>query len=165
MQWLGVNGKIIINCECEGWILLAQHFCESGDEPLGVIKAGDFFTNWITIKYSRYTLYIKELQKSDLDYAYTYKQSQVREFQIEIRNKKFWEELIAYFPWYDTGHIEIDESNNSPIVACIFVTAGTFLPSRCLATIGGFLPSRCLAMIRGHTHTRARARAESNLIS
>jgi hypothetical protein len=21
-------------------------------------------------------------------------------------NKKFWEELIAYFPWYDMGHIE-----------------------------------------------------------
>jgi hypothetical protein len=30
-------------------------------------------------------------------------------------NKKFWEELIAYFPWYDTGHIENDASNNSSI--------------------------------------------------
>jgi hypothetical protein len=24
----------------------------------------------------------------------------------EKMNKKFWEELIAYFPLYDTGHIE-----------------------------------------------------------
>jgi hypothetical protein len=41
-------------------------------------------------------------------------------------NKKFWEELIAYFPWYYTGHIENDASNNSSIVACVFVTAVTF---------------------------------------
>jgi hypothetical protein len=81
-------------------------------------------------------------------------------------NKKFWEELIPYFLWYDTGHIENDASNNSSIVACVFVTAvkfllsrylatiGGFLPSRCLATIGRFLPSRCLATIRGiHRHT------------
>jgi hypothetical protein len=27
-------------------------------------------------------------------------------------HKKFWKELIAYFPWYDTGHIENDSSNN-----------------------------------------------------
>jgi hypothetical protein len=26
----------------------------------------------------------------------------------QINNKKFWEELIAYFPLYDTGHIEND---------------------------------------------------------
>jgi hypothetical protein len=54
-------------------------------------------------------------------------------------NKKFWEELTAYFPWYDTGHIENDASNNSSIVPCVFVTAVTFLPSRCLATIGIFI--------------------------
>jgi hypothetical protein len=53
-------------------------------------------------------------------------------------NNRFWEELIAYFPWYDTGHIDNDESNNSFIVACVFVTAVTFLPCRCLATIGGY---------------------------
>jgi hypothetical protein len=41
-----------------------------------------------------------------------------------------------------------DPSNNSSIVACVFVTAVTFLPNRCLATIGKFLPSRCLATIR-----------------
>jgi hypothetical protein len=64
----------------------------------------------------------------------------------------FWGELIAYFPWYDTGRIENDASNNSSIVACVFVTAVRFLPSRCLATIGEFLPSHCLATIRGFTY-------------
>jgi hypothetical protein len=52
-------------------------------------------------------------------------------------NKKFWEELIAYFPWYDTGHIENDMPNNSSIVACVLVTAVTSPRSRCRATIGG----------------------------
>jgi hypothetical protein len=37
--------------------------------------------------------------------------------------KKFWEELITYFPWYDTDLIENDVSNNSSVVACVFVTA------------------------------------------
>jgi hypothetical protein len=67
------------------------------------------------------------------------------------KNKKFWEELIAYFPWYDTGHVEHAASNNSYVVACVFVTAATFLPTRYLAMIGGFLPSRCLATIGGYT--------------
>jgi hypothetical protein len=53
-------------------------------------------------------------------------------------NKKFWAELIAYFPSYDTGQIENDASNNSSIVACVFVTVVKFLPSRCLATIREF---------------------------
>jgi hypothetical protein len=39
------------------------------------------------------------------------------------------------------AHIENDASNNSSIVACVFVIAVTFLPSRCLATIRGLLPS------------------------
>jgi hypothetical protein len=68
--------------------------------------------------------------------------------------KKFWEELIAYFPWYDTGHIENDASNNSYIVSCVFVTTVMFLLSRCLATIGGFLQSRCLTTIRGYLPSR-----------
>jgi hypothetical protein len=68
--------------------------------------------------------------------------------------KKFWEELIAYFPWYDTDHIENDTSNNSSSVACVFVTAVTFLPSRCLAMIGGFLPRRSLATVRRFLPTR-----------
>jgi hypothetical protein len=66
-------------------------------------------------------------------------------------NEKFWEELISYFPWYDTGHIENDASNNCSIVAGVFVNAVTFLPSRCLAKIGRFLPSPCLPTIRGYT--------------
>jgi hypothetical protein len=65
--------------------------------------------------------------------------------------KKFWEELIAYFPSYEKGNIENDASNSSSIVACVFVTVVTFLPSRCLAMIRGFLPIRCLAMIGGYT--------------
>jgi hypothetical protein len=77
-------------------------------------------------------------------------------------NKKFWEELIAYFPWYDTGHIENDASNNSSLVACVFVTAVMFLPSRCLATIGKFLLSCCLATIGGYTDTH---RQQRDLIS
>jgi hypothetical protein len=59
-------------------------------------------------------------------------------------NMKFWEEQIAYFPWSDKGHIKNDASNNSSIVACVFVTAVTFPPSRCLETIGGYADT--------HTH-------------
>jgi hypothetical protein len=54
------------------------------------------------------------------------------------KNKKFWEELIAYFPWYDRGHIGNDRSKNSSIVASVFVTMVRFLLSRCLATVGGY---------------------------
>jgi hypothetical protein len=32
-----------------------------------------------------------------------------------MENKKFWEELMAYFPWYDPGHIENDASNISSV--------------------------------------------------
>jgi hypothetical protein len=35
------------------------------------------------------------------------------------KDKKFWKELIADIPCYDTGHIENYVSNNSSIVACI----------------------------------------------
>jgi hypothetical protein len=83
--------------------------------------------------------------------------------QIYNTNKKFWEKRIAYFPWYDTGHIENDASNNSSIVACVFVTAVTFLPSRCLATTRGYLPSHCLATIEGNTQTDTHT--DSNVIS
>jgi hypothetical protein len=41
--------------------------------------------------------------------------------------KKFWEEQIAYFPWYDTDRIENDASNNDSIVACVFVATVKFL--------------------------------------
>jgi hypothetical protein len=74
-----------------------------------------------------------------------------------ILNKKFWEELIAYFSWYDTGYIENDASNNYSIVACVSVTAVTFLPSRCLAMIGGIftesLPSSDMGDTQTHTQT------------
>jgi hypothetical protein len=74
----------------------------------------------------------------------------------KINNKKFWEELTAYFPWYDTGHIENDASKYSCIVACVFVTAVTFQPSPCLATIVGFLSNLCLATIRELLPNRCR---------
>jgi hypothetical protein len=77
-----------------------------------------------------------------------------------IMNRKFWEELNAYFHWYDTGHIE-----NSFIVAYVFVTAVTFLPSRCLATIRGFLPSRCLATIGRDTQARAHTQTAYSIFS
>jgi hypothetical protein len=52
-------------------------------------------------------------------------------WQAELKKyNKFWEELTAYFPWYDTSHIENDASNNSYVVACVFGTAVMFLPSR-----------------------------------
>jgi hypothetical protein len=63
-------------------------------------------------------------------------------------NKKFWEELIAYFPWYVTSHIENVASNKSPIVSCVFDTVVKFLPGCCLATIGEFLPNRGVAYQR-----------------
>jgi hypothetical protein len=39
--------------------------------------------------------------------------------KIIKQNKKFWEELIAYFPLHDTGHIENHASSDSSIVACV----------------------------------------------
>jgi hypothetical protein len=42
------------------------------------------------------------------------------------------------------GCIGNDVSNNYSIVACVFVTAVTLLPSRCLAAMGGFLPNRAV---------------------
>jgi hypothetical protein len=86
----------------------------------------------------------------------TYSEIQHSIFKYII-NKKFWEELIAYFPWYDTGHIENDASNNSSIVARVFVTAVTFLRCRFLATTRGFLPSRCLVTIRKFLPSRSLA--------
>jgi hypothetical protein len=41
-------------------------------------------------------------------------------------NEEFWEELIAYFPWYDTDHIENNASNNFYIVRYVFVATVTF---------------------------------------
>jgi hypothetical protein len=47
----------------------------------------------------------------------------VTKIHADSEYRKFWEELIAYLPRYDTGHIENDASNNSFIVECVFVTA------------------------------------------
>jgi hypothetical protein len=51
-------------------------------------------------------------------------------------DKKFWEELIAYYLLIQRGPRRKDVSNNSSIAACAFVATGTCLPSRCLAKIG-----------------------------
>jgi hypothetical protein len=51
---------------------------------------------------------------------------------MEKQNKKFWEELIAYFRWYDTDRIEYDAPNNSSVVACFRCRGNVFtepLPS------------------------------------
>jgi hypothetical protein len=72
-------------------------------------------------------------------------------------NKEFWHQLIASSPWYYTGHIENDSSNNASIFACVFGTAVTFLPSHCLATTGEFLLSRCLATKGGFLLSRCLA--------
>jgi hypothetical protein len=56
------------------------------------------------------------------------------------QNKKFLEQLIAYFSWYNTDRIENDVSNNSSIVAhVLFAAVSFFLPSRCLAKIEGYI--------------------------
>jgi hypothetical protein len=113
------------------------------------------------------------------------------EINATTLNKKFREELIAYIPWYYKDHIENDASNNSSIVASVFVTAVMFLPSRwlasiklflpsrclerirrflpshCLATLRGFLPSRCLATIGGirrHTHKHSDPTSQRNFL-
>jgi hypothetical protein len=43
-------------------------------------------------------------------------------FTVPICNK-FWEELRAYFLFYDKDHIENDASKNSSVGACVFYRA------------------------------------------
>jgi hypothetical protein len=78
-----------------------------------------------------------------------------------LYNKTFSEELIAYFPWYDTGHIENDATNNSSIVACAFITAVTFLPSRCSSNDKGIFTEPLPSNDRGDTVTHT----DRNVIS
>jgi hypothetical protein len=78
------------------------------------------------------------------------------DLQAPHKNKKFWEELIAYFPSYNKGHNENDASNNS-IVARIFVTAVS-LPSNNKGIFTEPLPSND----RGHTQTHPHT--DSNVI-
>jgi hypothetical protein len=51
-------------------------------------------------------------------------------------NNNFWNELIAYFPLIRYAPHGKNSSNNSSIVAYVFIAAITFLLSRRLATIG-----------------------------
>jgi hypothetical protein len=59
----------------------------------------------------------------------------------EINNKKFCEELIPYFPWYDTGRTENDAFNNYSVVACVFVRAVT-LPNNDRGVFAEPLPTQ-----------------------
>jgi hypothetical protein len=52
-------------------------------------------------------------------------------------NKKFWEEVIAYFPSIRHGP-HIKRRTNNSIILCVFFAAVTFLPCRFLATIVGY---------------------------
>jgi hypothetical protein len=45
--------------------------------------------------------------------------------RYNVNKKKPWEELIADFPLIDTDLIENNASNNSLIIACVFVAAVT----------------------------------------
>jgi hypothetical protein len=72
--------------------------------------------------------------------------SQRQSEQDGKQNKKYWEELIAYFSCYYTAHVENDASDTSSIVVCVFVAMSIFLQSHCLATRGGFSPSQWLGM-------------------
>jgi hypothetical protein len=38
---------------------------------------------------------------------------------IRARHRKFRENIIAYFSWYDTHGIEKDTSKSSPVFACV----------------------------------------------
>jgi hypothetical protein len=55
------------------------------------------------------------------------------ERSVQNKYKKFWEELTAYFPFIRHGPHRKRHIQNS-CIACVFVTAVTFLPSRCLET-------------------------------
>jgi hypothetical protein len=120
------------------------HRCESPKQNMNT----KFFTE-LRDKYYEYLITKCETSTNPQCYIVSIIKASLNNQQ---NDKKFWEELIAYFPRYNTGHIENDASNNSSIVACVFVTAVTFLPSRCLAPTGGFLPSRCLATLGGCTY-------------
>jgi hypothetical protein len=53
-------------------------------------------------------------------------------------NRKFWEELIAYFPVIRHGPHRKRRVQLFFYSACVFVAAVTFSPSRCLVTIGKY---------------------------
>jgi hypothetical protein len=62
---------------------------------------------------------------------------QNRILNLQYRNKKFWEEVIACFPFVKRGpRRKKNVSNNYSADACIFVDTITYLPSRCLTKMG-----------------------------
>jgi hypothetical protein len=69
------------------------------------------------------------------------------------RNSKFWEELISYFPWYDKDRIEIDASNNSSTVACVFIGAVTVFFTKQLPSNDRVIITELLASIDRDAHT------------
>jgi hypothetical protein len=72
---------------------------------------------------------IATVRMTSLNTHFTHTHTQYIPGVVKITfNKKFWEELIAYFSWYDTGHIENDASKNSSIFACV---AGAFTLVSC----------------------------------
>jgi hypothetical protein len=55
----------------------------------------------------------------------------IRPLSFHQKEGKLANKKIACFPWYNMDHIENDAYKYS-IIACVFVAAVTFLPSRCL---------------------------------
>jgi hypothetical protein len=77
-----------------------------------------------------------------------YFQGAIPEFVWKCRgskNKKFWEELVTYFPLIQ--HEPHGTFNNSSTAACGFNVMETCLSSRCLKM------RHCLATIGRDTHT------------
>jgi hypothetical protein len=52
-------------------------------------------------------------------------------------NKKFWEELMAYFPLIRDGPYRKRRPQTILLMLRVFVATGTCIPSRCLATTSG----------------------------
>jgi predicted metallo-beta-lactamase superfamily hydrolase len=90
-------------------------------------------------------------------------------------NKKFWEEVIAYFPLIQHGphgkrnnfvdtHRQTYRQQGNHIIHT--QEAVGILSSRCLATIRELLPSRCLVTIGGiHRQAQTHTYTDSNVIS
>jgi hypothetical protein len=110
-----------------------------------MLKVSNMFTGTLMVSSSQNENYNDNNNNTDAD---------VNNNNNNKKKNTFWEELIAYFPWSYTERIENDVSNNFSIVAFVFVTAETFLQSRCLETTGGIFtePSSYLATIRRYTY-------------
>jgi hypothetical protein len=53
-------------------------------------------------------------------------------------SKKFWEELIAYFPSYDKDHIDDNTCIQQFFYSCVFVAMVMTLPNFFLPRMGGY---------------------------